>query len=192
MVVGEWWVDGGHADRLRARLAELVAGFERARAVEGGLPLAQAATELGLPDPALVHALLPEGVRIRDGRLTTGSGDGLPPHLERALGDLVAEYGDNRFVAPPADRLRELGLADRDLAAAARAGRLLRLAPGVVLPAGADEEALRVLAGLPAMFTASQARQALGTSRRVVLPLLDHLDRTGRTRRLPDDRRQLR
>ncbi|HJR40037.1 MAG TPA: SelB C-terminal domain-containing protein, partial [Nocardioidaceae bacterium] len=40
-------------------------------------------------------------------------------------------------------------------------------------------------------FTTSQARVRLGTSRRVALPLLDHLDRSGRTRRLPDDRRTL-
>ena len=40
-----------------------------------------------------------------------------------------------------------------------------------------------------APFTASEARSRLGTSRRVVLPLLEHLDRVGLTRRLPDDRR---
>jgi len=51
---------------------------------------------------------------------------------------------------------------------------------------------VQVLGGLPQPFTTSEARQALGTSRRVALPLLAHLDRTGRTLRLPDDRRQLR
>ena len=48
-----------------------------------------------------------------------------------------------------------------------------------------------MLAQLPQPFTASEARAALGTSRRVVLPLLDHLDRARLTRRLPDDRRTL-
>jgi len=48
-----------------------------------------------------------------------------------------------------------------------------------------------VLAGLPQPFTTSQARQALDTSRRVVLALLAHLDRTGRTVRLPDDTRRV-
>ncbi|MFC6713508.1 SelB C-terminal domain-containing protein [Branchiibius cervicis] len=38
----------------------------------------------------------------------------------------------------------------------------------------------------------STARQALGTSRRVVLALLAHLDATGATVRLPDDRRRVR
>ena len=43
---------------------------------------------------------------------------------------------------------------------------------------------MRVLTGLPQPFTASQARQALGTTRRVAIPLLEHLDRRGWTRRL--------
>ena len=56
---------------------------------------------------------------------------------------------------------------------------------------GADDRAVELLRGLPQPFTASEARQTLGSSRRVVLPLLDHLDRTGRTRREPDDRRRV-
>ncbi len=44
--------------------------------------------------------------------------------------------------------------------------------------------AMRVLAGLPQPFTLSQARQALGTTRRVAVPLLEHLDGRGWTRRL--------
>jgi selenocysteine-specific elongation factor len=38
----------------------------------------------------------------------------------------------------------------------------------------------------------SAARQALASSRRVVLPLLDLLDRSGRTVRLADDTRRVR
>jgi selenocysteine-specific elongation factor len=73
-----------------------------------------------------------------------------------------------------------------------KAGRLLRLAPGIVLLPGADRLATTWLTELPQPFTASEARERLRTSRRVVLPLLDHLDRSGLTRRLPDDRRVVR
>ena len=61
----------------------------------------------------------------------------------------------------------------------------------MLLP-GADDDAVELLASLPQPFTTSEARTALGTSRRVVLPLLAYLDKTGRTVRLPDDRRRLR
>jgi hypothetical protein len=69
------------------------------------------------------------------------------------------------------------------------AGRLLRVGDGIVLLPGADESAVTLLGELPQPFTTGQARARLGTSRRVVLPLLAHLDRLGHTRRLPDDRR---
>ena len=42
-----------------------------------------------------------------------------------------------------------------------------------------------MLAGLGPEFTFSEARQALRTSRRVAVPLLELLARTGRTARTP-------
>ena len=55
----------------------------------------------------------------------------------------------------------------------------------MLLP-GADERAVAVLAGLGPEFTLSQARQALRTTRRVAVPLLELLARTGRTTRTAD------
>jgi len=51
-----------------------------------------------------------------------------------------------------------------------RAGRLLKIGTGLVLLPGADAKARAVFAGLPQPFTVSQARQVLGTTRRVVIP----------------------
>ena len=95
-------------------------------------------------------------------------------------------------MAPDADRLRNLGLDSRAIAAAARARLLLRVTEQIVLAPGAEAEAARVLATLPQPFTTAEARLALGTTRRVAIPLLEYLDRTGITQRLPDDRRRLR
>ncbi|MCW2679247.1 MAG: translation elongation factor, partial [Frankiales bacterium] len=52
--------------------------------------------------------------------------------------------------------------------------------------------AMRVLAALPQPFTLSAARQALGTTRRVAVPLLEHLDGRGWTRRLDGNLREVR
>ncbi|MBQ6640796.1 MAG: SelB C-terminal domain-containing protein, partial [Saccharopolyspora sp.] len=57
---------------------------------------------------------------------------------------------------------------------------------------GADRRALDLLAELPAPFTLSQARRALGTSRRVAVPLLEHLAARGHTELLPDGTHRLR
>jgi hypothetical protein len=105
---------------------------------------------------------------------------------------VLADLAGAPFMAPEAGRLRDLGLDARAIAAAARAGLLLRVAEQIVLAPGAEAKAVQVLARLPQPFTAAEARQALGTTRRVAIPLLEYLDRAGITRRLPDDRRRLR
>src|SRR5699024_12543385 len=82
-------------------------------------------------------------------------------------------------------------LGPRELAAAHRTGRLLRLPGEVILLPRSAALAMRELAELPQPFTASAARQALGTTRRVMIPLLEHLDARGWTRRLADSRREV-
>ena len=104
---------------------------------------------------------------------------------------VLADMADMPFMAPEAGRLRELGLDSRAIGAAARAGLLLRVTEQIVLAPGAEAEAARALARLPQPFTAAEARQALGTTRRVAIPLLEYLDRAGLTQRLTDDRRRL-
>lgn len=60
----------------------------------------------------------------------------------------------------------------------------------VLLP-DAPARAIRELVGLPQPFTTSQARQALGTTRRVAIPLLEHLDARGWTRRVDAQTREV-
>jgi selenocysteine-specific elongation factor len=105
---------------------------------------------------------------------------------------VLADLADAPFSAPDAERMRELGLDARAAAAAERTGLLLRLPGNVLLAPGAPGRAARILAGLPQPFTAAEARKALQTSRRVVIPLLEWLDRKGITKRLADDRRTMR
>jgi selenocysteine-specific elongation factor len=116
----------------------------------------------------------------------------LPAPVADAVQAVLADLADAPFSAPDAERMRELGLDTRAAAAAERAGLLRRLPGNVLLAPDAPERAARVLAGLPQPFTAAEARRALGTTRRVVIPLLEWLDQKGVTRRLADDRRTLR
>jgi selenocysteine-specific elongation factor len=83
------------------------------------------------------------------------------------------------------------GLRADGVAAAGRAGRLLRLAPGVILLPAGLRPAVAVLRGLPQPFTAGQAREALGTSRKVIVPLLEYLATRAVTRREADGRHRI-
>ena len=220
-VCGEWLADPGHWADLARRLGEAVAvqaGREPlARGGTGprpggddppsstaygassaGLPLDAARAALGLPDRRLVEALVRPPVRIRDGvvQVTEPAGGtaaaALPAAVTAAVHVLLADLAAAPFASPDAGRLRQLGLDVRAIAAAERAGLVLRISDQIVLAPGADAQAGRVLADLPQPFTAAEARQALRTTRRVAIPLLEFLDRAGFTERLPDDRRRLR
>ncbi len=65
------------------------------------------------------------------------------------------------------------------------------MADGVYLLPTAYGEALRRVAALGGPFTTSEARRALGTTRRVAVPLLEALDAAGRTRRIDATRREV-
>ncbi|MFG1780127.1 selenocysteine-specific translation elongation factor [Micromonospora sp. NPDC049048] len=188
-VAGDWLADPEHWRALGVRLVEEVARHAREHPLEPGAPVEVLRQRLDLPERALVEALVRPPLRLRAGRVTASAADALPEPVARAVARVRAEYADRPFRAPEADRLADLGLGPREIGAAVRAGALLRLAENVVLLPGAVDDAVRVLAGLPQPFTLSAARQALDTTRRVAVPLLELLDRRGATRRLPDDAR---
>jgi len=200
-VSGDWLTDPEHWQRLRRLLVRAVAAHAASDPLAAGLPVDAARAELGLPDRGLVEALAAgqpgdgaaEPLELAGGYLRRGGARGTQPaQVPDAVRVILADLADAPFRAPDAARLQELGLDNRAAAAAERAGLLLRLPGNIILAAGAADQAARILARLPQPFTAAEARQALETTRRVAIPLLEHLDRAGVTRRLPDDRRVMR
>jgi selenocysteine-specific elongation factor len=188
-------LDPGRATALAARLADAVTAHDEADPLDPGLPVEAARRALELPEARLVEVVLRHGadrngptaaLTLRDGRVATSAVGGLPAAVRSALEELRADLRRDPFNAPEAGRLAELGLGPRQLASLVRAGELLRVADGVVLLPGADDRAVEVLAGLGTEFSLSAARQALNTTRRVAVPLLELLARTGRTVRTDD------
>ena len=184
---GDWLVSPQRAADLRRALVGLVA--TRGTSLLPGVSVAEALQALDLPDKDLLRGLLGPSLRLEQGRVLPAAATSLPQGLAAALNTLRADLAAHPFAAPDSARLAELGLDVRGLAALARAGHVLRLDESVVLLPGSADDALEILRRLPQPFTTSQARQALRTTRRVVLPLLAHLDRAGWTRRGQDDRR---
>ncbi|MFI1995455.1 selenocysteine-specific translation elongation factor [Actinoplanes sp. NPDC020271] len=187
-VAGDWFADPAYREALAARLADEVNDYVARNPLETGIAVEDLRHRLGLPAREIVDALVRPPLTVTGGRVAP-AGRSLPAGLVEAVEK--AFDSAEPFVAPETYRLAALGLGARQLAAAVRLGLVVQLAPNVVLRAGAAEEAAAVLAAIPQPFTLSEARQALGTSRRVAVPLLELLDRTGVTRRLADDRRTL-
>ncbi len=201
---GDWWVDEEALARWAARAAEVVRAHHEQHPLSEGPTVAEVAHLLELPPHLLElppHAPAAAGPLVRavvqaaglvlvDGRVRPRSAGGLGP-AEPAVAELEARLRESPFVAPERDDLAELGLGQRELAAAARLGRLVRLADDIVLLPDAPARAMRELAALEQPFTLSAARQALGTTRRVAVPLLEHLDGRGWTRRVDGQLREV-
>jgi selenocysteine-specific elongation factor len=192
-VAGDWLADPGRWAALRRRLPEAVERHAAAHPLDPGLPVEAARQALRVPDRRVVEALVEPPLRLSAGRVYGARRAGeLPAEVAVAVARLRAELVAAPYRVPEPSRLADIGLGPKPLAAAVRAGALLRIADGVVLLPGADAAAADTLAVLPQPFTASEARQALDTTRRVVIPLLEHLDRLGYTERVDDTRRRTR
>ncbi|MGN6754304.1 MAG: selenocysteine-specific translation elongation factor [Intrasporangium sp.] len=190
--VGDWFVTyeawRDWADALEAGTA----AYAKSHPLDPHPSEAHALEAAGIPDRvvlgAVSHAL---GYDVRDGRVRRPD---VAPDLGAArpgVDRVIARLADNPFDAPEQHELQDAALGARELAAAEALGLLLRLGDGIVVLPTSPVRAMRILAGLPQPFTTSDARQALGTTRRVAIPLLEHLDRRGWTRRLDGAHREV-
>jgi len=188
-LVGEWVVDRQWWTERRQQVMTAVQRWVTEHDVAAGMPLETLRRQAGLPAVELVSTLLDgTGLEVADG-LVRQPNTGLPSRVDTAVRTLEAWLAAEPFRAPEADELKELKLGNQELAAAVRTGRLTRIAAGVVLGPDVFDRAAEVLKTLPEPFTVSDARRALGTSRRVAVPLLEQLDARRITRRSDDGTR---
>jgi selenocysteine-specific elongation factor len=191
---GVWLVDDEAWQAASVRLRTAVQARADTAPIDPVLALEAARAVAGVPDRALVSDLAATaGLEVRDGRVgLPGRSAVLSSGAEAGLSRIEARLRQKPFAAPEQHELDAAGLGARELAAAEGIGRILRLPGDVVLLPNAPALAMRELAALPQPFTTSEARQALDSTRRIVIPLLEHLDRRGWTRRLDGSRREVR
>lgn len=194
LAIGEYVVDPDRWSHWQAELARIVDEHHATAPLEPGLPARSAQHQLAVPDLRLVDEL----VRATDGALVSrggrisrpGSGPRFSEPVRRALDELRDRLAADPLAAPDVPELAAAGLTSNVLAAAARSGLLLRLPGDVILDPSAPDTAAAAVAALPQPFTLSEARQALGTTRRIAVPLLEYLDTIGRTVRVDATRRR--
>jgi selenocysteine-specific elongation factor len=166
--LGRWVVDPDHLAALRDDLG---------RRVDDAGPLG---LELATLDPIERAALgTVEGVAVEaEHARRAGAADPLAGH------PFPVALAASPFEPPGPD-----GVAPAELRELVRRGAVVEsegiyFAPEAIGAAGA--EIARLLEGSPGGVTVAQIRDALGTTRKYLLPLLAHLDRTGVTRRRDD------
>jgi selenocysteine-specific elongation factor len=182
--IGDWLVADetwqGWVDAVEPVLARWAA----CSPLDPAMPLAAAAHELGVPDAELMTAVAEAAhIPLANGRLRAREASHSLGPAEAGVRTLEDRLRETPFAAPEADELAALGLGRRELAAAQRLARLIRVGDVVLLPSAPDE-ALRRLRALPQPFTLSDARRALSTTRRVAVPLMEYLDERKYTERV--------
>jgi selenocysteine-specific elongation factor len=191
---GSWLVGESLWEVWRRRL---LASVDRTSAelLDAGVSHADLIRAVHLDDAQLLHLLVESCPELEDagGRVRRrGTAPALRADLGVAVSRLVDALTDSPFAAPEQRQLVALGLGRRELGAAAAARAILLLPGDIALLPDAPAVAADQLRGLPQPFTLSAARQALGTTRRVAVPLLEHLDRIGVTQRVDSDLRRVR
>lgn len=189
---GDWLVSRQRWAEWAQELRAAVEAQAQRDRLEPSLTLDAAREAAAIPDRALLPAVAAEAALVVEaGRVGLPGVTASLGAAEEGLRHLEERLAADPFAAPERPDLDAAGLGPREVAAAVRAGRLLRLPDDVLLLPTGPAMAMRVLAGLPQPFTLSEARQALGTTRRVAVPLLEHLDGRGWTRRVDGSHRQV-
>lgn len=195
LTVGDWLIEPATWDTWSVALRAAVDRWAVTNPMSPGMPREAASREAGLADTRLLDPLITATTELvcdADGVHRPDATATFPPEVDRALAAIREQLAADPFAAPEAEELTAFGLSERALAAAVKAGLLLRVGDGVYLLPGAPAEAARRIGALNQPFTLSEGRQALHTTRRVAVPLFELLDRDGVTRRVDGNRRILR
>ena len=196
--VGEALLDAARWTDLERAAADEVTRFHAANPLRAGMPRAALAGTLGVRGRRLgeaVATLLARGVLAAfgpEGVALPGWKPRLSPVEEDVVEAALTRLGAAPLAPPGMAELAAAGLTGELSAYLEETGSVVRLAPDVlVLPTALADAEHRVRAHLTehGTITVAEARDLLGSSRRMVVPLLEYLDGAHVTRRDGDLRR---
>jgi selenocysteine-specific elongation factor len=196
LAAGDWLADESRWQQAREAIANAVNAEHRAHPERAGLtmellrPLAQKAFPSGDVFAELLKDLCQNGFKRQAKYITSLSHKpALPPNL-RAAGEHIRQALAG--TDPPA---RKLLAGTSEGAQALRflieAGEVVEVSPELAIGAAQFNRFRMLLKNhlrTHTQGTASELRQALGTTRRILIPLLEKMDRDGITRRQGDVR----
>jgi selenocysteine-specific elongation factor len=161
-----------------------------------GVDLSELRTDLEIESDKLFSAVISEltrngFVRFENQIARVSHRPSLPLELLSVAEDIRAALSARRFDPPDRKALSQ----DRNLQRALRFlidnGEIVEITREIVVLREAAEQMQNTIAEFLSengAATASQLRQKIGTTRRVIIPFLEYLDRTGVTRRIGDER----
>jgi selenocysteine-specific elongation factor len=198
VLVADFAVDTGSWKMSRQRAADAIDANHRAHPEHSGLSLSTLRTNLeaGLPFSELFEFLVSdlcrsEFVKVGNSIRRVTHQRALPPPLMAAAAKLRTTLAAKPFDPPSRKQLEADSASHQALRFLIETGEAVEINAEVVLAS----DSLKRMTNLISQFirnkgaaTVSQLRQELGCSRRVIVPLLEQLDRDGLTQRNGDIR----
>ncbi len=198
VLAGDLAVDAAAWQLLRRRAAEAVDASHRAHPEQAGLSLSDLRTtlEADLPFAELFEFLVAElcgrgFVKIGNTIRRATHERALPPPLLAAAAKLRAALAAKPFDPPSVKQLAPDAVLQKALRFLIDTGEAVEINPEVVVTAENFKrmtESIREYIHSHGPATVSQLRQEVRCSRRVIVPLLERLDRDGVTQRSGDTR----
>ena len=196
--VGDFVADAAWWARLQQRAGAAIDAWHGAHPEQPGLPLSDLRATLhdALPFPEVFAALTAQltesgfeqtGVAIR----RVQHRPALPPPLQAAGTRLRAALAAKPLDPPSRKELAPDNASQQALRFSIQTGEAVELSEDVILAVEAFTRAIELVKQhlqTRTRATTSELRQVLGSSRRVVIPLLERLDKLGITRRDGDVR----
>lgn len=182
--LGDWVMDAETHDATSRRLVDSAGEHTTVPAALAAL------ARRGFPQAAagiLLRSLHERGAFVIDGDslLPADSGEQLRDERARRRRELIARFTEAGLDPPDLTTVAsDLGVEHLERQSILRSGELVRCGD-VTLAARTVDAAVETLLRLQSVsgpFTASEARIALGATRRVIIPLLEHLALTSRAR----------
>jgi selenocysteine-specific elongation factor len=195
-LAGEFLVETGCWKALQAKALQAIDARHKSNPQQLGLPLTQlrSALEHDLSDPALfeplVAALLGGDVRQTGTNLKRATHQpALPAQLQAAGAQVRAALAAKPMEPPSRKEIAPDAARQQALRFLIQTGEAVELGSEVVLLAESVSKATDLVRShlrQRGSATVSDLRQVIGASRRIVVPLLEKLDREGLTRRQGD------
>lgn len=199
---GGWWISADLLAGLEGASTGFLRRFHDEHPLEPGADLAEIRRVLAQALRGAVRAVEPDLVDAalqvlleRVALAREGSAVRLPSHRPaltehaEALERLVRAVAEGEPTPPTVPELLAAGHPRELLEAAIRAGMLVRVSAEIVLTPALVQRALaEIRASGASGLTVSALREGLGTTRKYAVPLVEHLDARGLTRRVGDAR----
>lgn len=184
-------------EKLTQRATAILAAYHQSHPLRLGMPREELKSRLSISAklfPEIVQRMVEQGALVEQGsslRLPTHSIRFTEEQQERITAMFKA-MEQSPFAPPSASELEQnYGIGEEVISALLEQKRLVKIAEGIVfLPAAYEEMVRRVidLIQTNGKATVAEVRDMLGSSRKYVLALLEHLDEIKVTRRVGDER----